>query len=409
MNVRDRFLQYVAYETTSDPESKTVPTTASQKDLGEFLVKELKTLGLDDARMNGLGYVYASLPGTVAGAPTIGLVAHMDTSPDYDAKDVKPQIIENYDGGDIHLGGNVYTRVADFPELADYKGWDLITTDGSTLLGADNKAGIAEIITAVEHLIAHPEIPRGEVKIAFTPDEEVGRGADHFDVPAFGADFAYTVDGGEIGELEYENFNAASGKIKINGRNIHPGNAKHKMKNALHIAMALDAMLPEGEKPVHTEGYEGFYHLNHLSGSVESAEMLYILRDHDREKFEEKKATLMAAAEYLNRRHGEGTVEVELEDSYYNMREKIMPVYEIVELAERAMQTVGVTLKIVPVRGGTDGARLSYMGLPCPNIFTGGHNFHGRHEYIPVQAMEKAVEVIVEIIRQNTESPVKAQ
>ncbi len=407
MHVKDRFLQYVAFETASDPESKTVPTTPSQKVLGQFLVKELTEMGLEDARMNGLGYVYATLPATVEDVPTIGLVAHMDTSPDYGAKDVKPQLIENYDGGDLHLGDKVFTRVVDFPELIDYKGWDLITTDGSTLLGADNKAGIAEIISAVEHLIAHPEIPRGEVKIAFTPDEEVGRGADHFDVPAFGADFAYTIDGGEIGELEYENFNAATARVRIQGRNIHPGNAKHKMKNALHIAMALDGMLPEGEKPVHTEGYEGFYHLNHLSGSVESAEMLYILRDHDREKFEVKKATLLAAAEYLNRLHGEGTVNISLEDSYYNMKEKILPVFEIVELAERAMEAVGVTPKKVPVRGGTDGARLSYMGLPCPNIFTGGHNFHGRHEYIPVQAMEKAVDVIVEIIRQNADQPVK--
>ncbi|WIF96182.1 peptidase T [Caminicella sporogenes] len=398
----DRFLKYVKMETTSNSESQTCPSTNSQLDFARVLVEELKEIGLKDASVDSNGYVMATLPAnTDRDIPTIGFIAHMDTSPDMTAKNVNPQIIKNYDGSDLVLNSekNIVLSPKDFPELKKYIGEDLITTDGTTLLGADDKAGIAEIITAIEYLVNNPEIEHGTVKVAFTPDEEIGRGADKFDVEKFGADFAYTIDGGEIGELEYENFNAAYAKVKIKGRNVHPGSAKNKMINSILIAMKFNSMLPSNEIPAHTEGYEGFYHLNDISGNVEETTLYYIIRDHDRDKFEEKKRKLMKVAEYLNDDIGEKVIEVEMKDQYYNMKEKIKPVIHIVEIAEKAMKEVGVTPIIKPIRGGTDGARLSYMGLPCPNIFTGGHNFHGKFEYIPIKSMKKAVEVIIKIIK----------
>jgi len=332
----------------------------------------------------------------------------MDTSPDFTATGVNPQIIKNYDGGDILLNQEktIIMSPKDFPELLKYTGQDLITTDGTTLLGADDKAGIAEILSAVEFFMANPELPRGDLKIGFTPDEEVGRGADHFDVDKFAADFAYTLDGGELGELEYENFNAASATVKLHGRNIHPGNAKDKMVNSMHLAMTFSAMLPASERPEHTTGYEGFFHLNEMKGDVELTELHYIIRDHDLEKFEARKRLMTEAANYMNQRYGAGTVELILKDSYFNMKEKILPVMEIVEKVKGAMEAVGVKPLIKAIRGGTDGSRLSYMGLPTPNIFTGGHNYHGRFEYIPMASMDKAVEVIVETVRRFAEKAV---
>lgn len=400
-NVIERFLKYVKYDTKSDENSSTVPSTPSQLILANELVKELEELNLQDISVDDNGYVMATLPSNIdKEIPTIGFIAHMDTSPDMSGTNVNPQIVENYDGGDITLNKeqNIVLSPKDFPDLKNYIGKTLITTDGTTLLGADDKAGVAEIMAAVEYLVSHPEIPHGTIKVGFTPDEEVGRGADHFDVEKFNADFAYTVDGGPIGELEYDNFNAASAKITINGRNVHPGSAKNKMISSMLIAMELNSMLPSNEIPAHTENHEGFYHLTNINGEIEKTSLSYIIRDHDRDKFEAKKSTLEKIVSYLNDKYGENTVELKMKDSYYNMKEKIESVIHIVDTAEKAMKEVGVTPLIVPIRGGTDGARLSYMGLPCPNIFTGGENFHGKFEYIPIESMEKSVEVILKII-----------
>jgi len=403
--VVERFIKYVKYDTKSDNDSSTTPTTASQLVLAKDLAKELEEVGLQDVSVDNNGYVMATLPSNTDGdSPVVGFIAHMDTSPDMSGENVNPQFIENYDGGDIVLNKerDIVLSPKDFPELKDYIGETLITTDGTTLLGADNKAGIAEIITAVEYLINNPHIKHGTVKIAFTPDEEVGQGADHFDIKRFNAAFAYTVDGGPVGELEYENFNAAGAKITVKGRNVHPGSAKDKMINSMSIAMELNSMLPEAEKPEYTQGYEGFFHLAAIKGDVEETSLIYIIRDHDKDKFEKKKNVINEVGNFLNLKYGKNTVNIELKDQYYNMKEKIEPVIDIVNMAEKAMKELGITPVICPVRGGTDGARLSYMGLPCPNIFTGGHNFHGKFEYIPVSSMEKAVDVILKIIELYT-------
>lgn len=398
--VLNRFLKYVKYETTSDEYSTTTPSTKNQLKFAKVLGKELEELGLKDVSVNDKGYIMATLPSNVEKKiPTIGFIAHMDTSPDMSGKDISPNIIEDYDGKDIVLNEekDIILSVDDFPEIKNYVGKTIITTDGTTLLGADDKAGIAEIITAIEYLIENPNIPHGTIKIAFTPDEEIGRGADHFDVDKFDADFAYTVDGGPIGELEYENFNAATANISIQGSNIHPGTAKGKMVNSILIGMELHSMLPINERPEYTEGYEGFYLLDDFVGNVEETKMSYIIRDHDMGKFNKKKKALEKIVEFLNYKYT-NKIELKIEDSYYNMKEKIVPVMEIVDIAKRAMEAVNIEPIISPIRGGTDGARLSYMGLPCPNIFTGGHNYHGKYEYIPVPSMEKAVEVILKII-----------
>ena len=402
-NMVQRFLKYVTIDTKSDHESESFPSTKSQFDLAKLLVEELKALGLEDAVMDENCYVMATLPSncnTDKTIPTIGFIAHMDTSPDMSGKDVKPQMVENYDGQDIVLNQekNIILSPTDFPDLKNYVGKTLITTDGTTLLGADNKAGIAEIISALEYLVQNPEVQHGTIKVAFTPDEEVGHGADRFDVEKFGADFAYTIDGGEVGELEYENFNAAGVKILVHGRNIHPGTAKNRMVNSMEIAMELHAMLPENQKPQYTEGYEGFFLLTGIRGDVEETKCGYIIRDHCKNKFEEKKSLIKNAVDFLNGKYGEGTINLTVTDNYFNMKEKIEPVMHIVETARTAMEEVGVTPIIKPIRGGTDGARLSFMGLPCPNIFTGGHNFHGKYEYICVESMYKATEVILKII-----------
>jgi len=404
--VLKRFLEYVKIETTSDANSDTSPSTEGQLEFARKLVEELKDLGLEDVSLDDKGYVMATLPSNIdKKVPTIGFIAHMDTSPDMSGKDVKPKIVENYDGGDIVLNEekNIILSVSEFPELKNYIGHTIITTDGTTLLGADNKAGIAEIITAVEYLIENPQLPHGTVKIAFTPDEEIGRGADHFDVEKFNADFAYTVDGGPIGDLNYENFNAASANISIQGTNIHPGTAKNLMVNSMQVAIELHNMLPVNERPEFTEGYEGFYHLVGFNGNVEKTEISYIIRDHDMEKFNKKKETLEKIVEFLNYKYG-NIITLDIKDTYYNMKEIIKDRMEIIELAKRAMEEVGVKPLISPIRGGTDGARLSYMGLSCPNIFTGGHNFHGRYEYISLSSMEKAVEVILKIIDLNAKN-----
>lgn len=400
----ERFLKYVTFDTKSDEDSKTCPSTPGQYEFGLFLVNELKELGLEDAAIDENGYIMASLPAnTDKSVPTIGFVAHMDTSPDMSGENVIPKLVSNYDGRDIVLNSdrNIVMTTAAFPELLDYTGQDLITTDGTTLLGADDKAGIAEIITAVEYLLSHPEIPHGTIKICFTPDEEIGRGADLFNVSKFGADFAYTIDGGPIGELEYENFNAASATITINGVNVHPGSSKNKMLNALLVAMELNSMLPPVETPSHTEGYEGFYHLNGMEGSVEKCTLRYIIRDHDKRKFIDRKDRIQKVTDYLNEKYGHNVIVLQLKDQYYNMKEKVEPVLHIVEMAKQAMEEVGIPPHVRPIRGGTDGARLSFMGLPTPNIFTGGHNYHGKFEYIPVPSMVKAVEVIVKISQLN--------
>ncbi|WP_420857130.1 peptidase T [Tissierella carlieri] len=403
----DRFLQYVKHETTSDESSTSVPSTSNQLEFAKILGRELEEIGLSDVSVDENGYVMATLPSNTENkAPIIGFIAHMDTSPDMSGNNVKPKIISNYNGEDIVLNDeeNIIMSTKDFPDLKDYIGHDLITTDGTTLLGADNKAGIAEIITAVEYLIQNPNIPHGTVKIGFTPDEEIGRGADCFDVEKFGADFAYTVDGGPIGELEYENFNAATAKISIQGRNVHPGTAKNKMINSILIANELNSMLPIDERPEYTEGYEGFYHLMAFNGSVEKTEIAYIIRDHSMEKFEIKKEILKRAVEFLNHKYGD-IITLEISDSYYNMKEKIEPVMFVIDIAKKAMEDLDIKPLIKPIRGGTDGARLSYMGLPCPNLFTGGHNYHGKFEYIPIFAMEKSVETILKIIELVQEMP----
>lgn len=399
--VVEKFLKYVAMDTESDEASSTCPSTAKQLDLGKLLLEELKAMGVDSANMDENGYVMAEIPSNIdKKVPAIGFIAHMDTSPDFSGKDVKPLITKNYDGGEIVLNKekNIVLSPKDFPELPQYKGQTIISTDGTTLLGADNKAGIAEIMEFVEFVMNTPKFEHGDIKIGFTPDEEIGRGADLFNVEKFGADFAYTIDGGEIGELEYENFNAASVELVVNGINIHPGSAKFKMKNAVLIGMELNSLLPVFEIPGYTEKYEGFYHLDEFNGNVSKVDMFYIIRDHSREKFEEKKVLMTKAVQFINDKYGADTVEMKLSDSYYNMEEKILPVMHIVETATVAMEMADVEPKIIAIRGGTDGARLSYMGLPTPNIFTGGHNFHGKFEYCVVESMEKAVEVMKNVI-----------
>lgn len=424
--VLERFLNYVSYDTESDETSESCPSTAKQLVLAEQLRQELIEMGAADVRVSEFGYVFARIPSTMgtasadagdgaqmadsaAGAagrtPVLGFIAHMDTSPALTGANVKPRIVHDYDGEDIVLNEEkqIVMKVANFPFLADLRGEDLIVTDGTTLLGADDKAGIAEIMTMAEHFLTHPEIEHGEICIGFTPDEEIGRGADRFDVADFGADIAYTVDGGALGELEYENFNAASGKVTIHGVSIHPGSAKLKMKNALLIGMEFQSLLPAFENPMYTEGYEGFYHLDGMSGGVEEAKMEYIIRDHDRAKFEEKKRFFAEAAAFLNRKYGEGTVVCEIRDSYSNMKEKIEPCMYLIDNAEAAMRACGVEPIVVPIRGGTDGARLSYMGLPCPNLCTGGYNYHGKYEFIPAGALEKTTEILVEIAKRIAE------
>lgn len=396
----DRFIRYVKIDTQSDDTvSDRFPSTEKQLVLSNLLVKELKELGLTDVTIDEFGYVMATVPSNIdKKVPTIGFLAHVDTAPDMPGKNVNPRFVENYDGKDIQLNPEVAITVKDFPELKHYVGQTLIVTDGTTLLGADDKAGIAEIMTAVEYMVSNPSFKHGPIRIGFTADEEVGRGVDHFDVKRFNADFGYTLDGGAIGELEYENFNAAGAKISIQGRNIHPGYAKDKMLNAIHIAQEFNAMLPSQERPEHTVGYEGFYHLIKIDGAVESATFQYIIRDHCRDKFEARKAFMQNVASYLNTKYGEGVVTLEIKDQYYNMREKVEPVYHVVETAVKAMEAVGVKPLVKPIRGGTDGARLSYMGLPCPNLFAGGENFHGKHEFVPVESMIKASEVMLKII-----------
>ena len=400
MELKERFLKYVSFDTQSDENSETFPSTEKQKVLLAALRDEMQTLGLKEVTMDQYGYVMGTIPATPGceNAPVIGFIAHVDTSPDMSGKEVKPRVIEEYDGGDIQLNGHLTMRVAEFPELAFFKGHTLIHTDGTTLLGADDKAGVAEIMTAAEYLMTHPEIAHGKIRIGFTPDEEVGRGVDYFDVAAFGADFAYTVDGGMEGELEYENFNAAVAKVTICGRNVHPGYAKHKMINSLRIATQFAIMLPRWETPEHTEGYEGFYHLVSIEGTVEKTTLTYIIRDHDRDRFERRKKELEHLTRKINNEFP-GVATLEIKDQYYNMREKIEPVMHIIDIALQAMKDAGVEPKVVPIRGGTDGAQLSFKGLPCPNIFAGGLNFHGRYEFVPVPSMEKATQVIVEIAR----------
>ncbi len=401
--ITERFFRYVKTDTRSDENSASTPSTEKQLELARMLAGELKEMGLE-VTLDEFGYVMASLPAnTEEKLPVIGFIAHMDTSPDMTGTNVRPQIIENYDGGEILLNRDkrIFLSPADFPELKNYKGQTLITTDGTTLLGADDKAGVTEIMTALEYLLDNPGTRHGEIRVCFTPDEEIGRGADHFDVKKFNADFAYTVDGGEIGELEYENFNAALASITIKGRNVHPGTARNKMVNSIRLASEFNSMLPEEDRPESTEGYEGFYHLIDFNGTVELTRFRYIVRDHDRRIFENRKNELLRIADKLNEKYPKGSVTVELTDQYYNMKEKIEPVMHIVDLAKRAMEECGVKPLITPIRGGTDGSRLSYMGLPCPNIFAGGHNFHGRYEYIPLQSMEKAVEVILRIAELN--------
>ena len=391
MTVSERFLNYVSFETTSDENCPTCPSTPNQKILGAALVEEMRAMGISDAYMDEHGYVYGTVPGT---GPVIGLIAHMDTAPDCSGKDIKARIVK-YEGGDVLLNEekNIVLSPADYPSLKNNVGKHLIVTDGTTLLGADDKAGVAAILTAAQELMAE-STPHATVRIAFTPDEEIGRGADLFNLKDFGAEYAYTVDGGCLGELEYENFNAASAKITVYGRNVHPGTAKNIMINSQHIAMEFHGMLPAQGKPEFTEGYEGFSHLCEMHGEVEKSTLEYIIRDHDRESFELRKEQFRQICAYLNKRYGEGTVELELKDSYYNMKEKIEPVLYILDRAKAAMEKAGVTPKVVPIRGGTDGARLSYEGLPCPNLFTGGENFHGRFEYIPVEDMEACVRTL---------------
>ena len=398
--VLDRFLRYVSYDTQSKEEEEAIPSTSSQLALAKLLRDELTQMGAAQVRMDEYGYVYAKiLSNTSRSVPALGFIAHMDTSPALSGRDVKPQLVKNYDGGDICLNHDlgIVLSPADFPELLEYKGQTLVTTDGTTLLGADDKAGAAEIMSMAAWLLAHPEKEHGDICIAFTPDEEVGRGADLFDVEGFGAAGAYTVDGGALGELEYENFNAASARLTIQGSSIHPGSAKGRMKNALLIGMEFQSLLPAFENPMYTEGYEGFYHLDHMQGNVEQAVLEYIIRDHDREKFEKKKVFFQQAADFLNQKYGENTVQPVIRDSYYNMREVIEPHFYLVERAKAAMEELGITPRIAPIRGGTDGARLSYMGLPCPNLCAGGHNAHGKYEYVSVESMERIVELLVRL------------
>lgn len=404
-DILERFFRYIKIDTKSDESSESFPSTKKQYDLLNLLKAELTALGLK-AEIDEHGYVMATLPAnTDKKIPVLGFVAHVDTSPDMSGENVNPQIWKNYDGGSIVINKelNLVLSPELFPEMLEYKGDTIITTDGTTLLGADDKAGITEIMTAVKYLVEHPEIKHGEIKIGFTPDEEIGRGVDFFDVKKFGAEFAYTMDGGGVGELEYENFNAAKLTVSIQGRNVHPGYAKDKMLNSMLIAMEYNALLPVNMRPEYTEHYDGFFHLIAMNGTVENSTITYIVRDHDRAKFEAKKKTAVECADFLNKRYGEGVVKAELKDQYFNMREKVEPVYHIVEIAEKAMVELGIEPKVVPIRGGTDGARLSFMGLPCPNIFAGGLNFHGKFEYVPLESMEKATKVILKVIELYTQ------
>lgn len=400
MTVIERFLKYVTFDTQSDESTGVTPSTPKQMVFAQYLKTELEELGLKDISLDENGYLFATLPSNVDHeVPVVGFIAHMDTSPDMSGENVKPRIVEKYDGKDIPLCAeeNIILSPANFPELLDHVGEDLIVTDGHTLLGADDKAGIAEIVGAVAYLIAHPEIKHGDIRIGFNPDEEIGLGAHKFDVEKFGAKWAYTMDGGEVGELEFENFNAAAAKIRVKGRNVHPGYAKNKMINSLLVANEYASLLPADETPGTTEGYEGFYHLIGMEGEVENTVLSYIVRDHDREKFEARKQALLDYAAQLNEKYGEGTVTVELKDQYYNMRQQVKPLMHIIDIAFAAMQEAGVTPKVKAIRGGTDGAQLSFKGLPCPNIFAGGLNFHGRYEFVPVQSIEKAMNVVVKI------------
>ena len=400
MALVERFLKYVSFDTQSSEETEVTPSTPGQMVFAKYLKEELESLGLEDITLDEHGYLFATLPANIdKPVPTIGFIAHMDTSPDMSGKDVSPRIVQNYDGSDIVLCAeeNVVLSPSQFPELLDHKGEDLIVTNGKTLLGADDKAGIAEIVSAIVYLKEHPEIKHGKIRIGFNPDEEIGLGAHKFDVEKFGCDWAYTMDGGEIGELEFENFNAASAKITFKGRNVHPGYAKNKMINSIRVANRFCAMLPAHETPEHTEGYEGFYHLISFNGDVEQTTVAYIIRDHDRARFESRKKKIERFVSEINAEYGEGTATLELRDQYYNMREKIEPVMHIIDTAFAAMEAVGVKPNVKPIRGGTDGAQLSFKGLPCPNIFAGGLNIHGRYEFAPIQNMEKAMKVIVKI------------
>lgn len=403
MTVLERFLNYVVVETTSDPYAESFPSTKSQLDFGHTLMEEMKKLGLTDVTQDEYGYVFGTIPSTVPDykGKILGLIAHMDTAPAASGKNIKPRVIKNYDGAEIVLNAEekIVMKPEDFPSLKQYVGQDLVVTDGLTLLGGDDKAGVAEIMTAAEYLINHPEIPHGPIRVGFTPDEEVGKGADFFDVKKFGADFAYTVDGGECGELEYENFNAASAFVDFTGLSIHPGSAKNKMVNALLLAMEFQGMMPEAQKPEHTEGREGFIHLDVMEGSVEHASCEYIVRDHDFDLFKEKKEYMQRVADYMNGKYGEGTVSLRMEDSYYNMKQQIEPHYFLIENVLKVYEKLDIEPKIQPIRGGTDGSRLSFMGLPCPNLGTGGHNFHGHFEYVCVQSMEKCAEVLIELVK----------
>ena len=404
--ILDRFLRYVSYDTQSNEESESQPSTAKQLKLLELLRDELIALGVD-ATLDEFGYVMGSIPAnTEKPLPAVGFIAHVDTAPDASGKDIKPQIIEKYDGKAIDLKGvpGLQLKPEEFPEMLHYVGQTLITTDGTTLLGADDKAGVAEIMNAVQYIVEHPEFKHGPVKVAFTPDEEIGRGVVKFDVARFGADFAYTMDGGEIGELEFENFNAASAKVHIQGRNVHPGSAKGKMKNAILIGQEFNALLPIEQRPEYTEGYEGFFHLISFKGAVEEADFAYIIRDHDAAKFARKKEQIAEVADFINAKYGAGTVVLEVKDQYRNMREMVEPHYHIIDKAVKAMENEGIKVKIQPIRGGTDGANLSFMGLPCPNIFAGGLNFHGKMEFVPLESIEAASKVILGIISLTAEA-----
>ena len=399
MELKDRFLKYVSFDTQSDEESTTFPSSDKQLVLLNYLADEMRTLGLEDVTVDKYGYAMGTIPASKGyeNAPVIGFIAHVDTSPDMSGKDVKPHVIEEYDGGDIRLNASLEMKVANFPELKNFIGHTLIHTDGTTLLGADDKAGCAEIMTAAEYLMSHPEIKHGKIRLGFTPDEEIGRGVDYFDVKAFGADFAYTMDGSAEGELEYENFNAAAATIEIQGCNVHPGYAKGKMINAIQVACELNALLPAVERPEHTEGYEGFYNCVGLNGTVENAKISYIIRDHCSEKFEQKKVYMWSCVDLLQKRYGEGVLKLTLKDQYFNMRKMVEPHPQVIEKAMAAMRQADVEPIVKPIRGGTDGARLSFMGLPCPNIFAGGMNFHGKFEYCSLNTMQKATQVIINL------------
>ncbi len=397
----DRFLRYVSLDTRSDPQSQQTPSTPAQKDFALLLQEEILQMGIEDVSVSQKGCLMASIPAnTSKNIPAIGFIAHLDTSPDMTATGVKARVHNNYRGDVILLDkeGKYCLSPAEHPDLLNYMGQTIITTDGTTLLGADNKAGIAEIMTALETIQGNPELPHGPIKVAFTPDEEIGKGADHFDVKRFGADFAYTVDGGTLGELQYENFNAAHALVRFSGKNIHPGEAKGKMRNAIHMAMDFQQLLPEKESPEWTEGYEGFFHLLSFHGDVEQATLEYIIRDHDQAGFERRKHLMRQAAAGLGQRYGKGLIVLQIKDQYYNMKSRVLPVFHVVDLAREAIEACDITPLIRPIRGGTDGSRLSFMGLPCPNLFTGGHNFHGRHEFIPLESMEKATRVILKMV-----------